>query len=73
MFLKKSNSNSNTKNRAVSTMSALMLSGAVIMSAVTLSSCGRAPVTLNAKTFILEQAMSLQSVWSIPILLIITQ
>ena len=52
MFLKKSNSNSNTKNRAVSTMSALMLSGAVIMSAVTLSGCGRAPVTLNAKTYI---------------------
>ena len=59
MFLKKSNSNSNTKNRAVSTMSALMLSGAVIMSAVTLSGCGRAPVTLNAKTFILEQGNSM--------------
>ena len=55
------NNKNTTKDKKCLTTkcAALVLAGSVIMSSVTLTGCGRAPIALNGKTFILEQGNSL--------------
>ena len=59
MFFGKSNSTSDKRKKNSCKAAAFTLAGAMLMSTVALTGCGKAPIALNAKTFILEQGNSM--------------
>ena len=60
MFYNYKNNTSDKKRRKNSyNIAAFTLAGVMAMSSLALTGCGKAPITLNAKTFILEQGNSM--------------